>query len=675
MIQKVVKRDGRVVDFDKEHIRTAISKAFIALKEETPKIFIDADIITENVCCRLDKDMMKVEEIQNIVEEELMKTEPKIAKAYILHRQKRTEIRKAKVMIGIEDDLKLPLNSLLVLASRYLLKDEAGKIIETPKQMFIRVAKFIAEADLKFGKTAEQVEDLKNSFYELMSSLTFLPNSPTLMNAGTNLGQLSACFVIPIADDIMSIMKAVTMTAIIHKSGGGTGFSFSRIRPMGDVVQSTGGIASGALSFMRIFDVVTDVIKQGGKRRGANMGILRCDHPEIEGFITMKNTEGYMSNFNISVAITDKFMEAVKNNKLWHLINPRTGKAVYALPAISLWNQIVYQAYRNGEPAIVFIDRINEFNPVSDEFIEATNPCGEQPLSACESCNLGSINLTKFVRNGDIDWDRLVKAVHLAIHFLDNVIEMNSYPFKEIEDATLRNRKVGLGIMGFADLLIHLKIPYNSNDAVALAERIIKFIQVEARKESERLGLERGSFPNFEKSIFKTKYKAMRNATVTTIAPTGTISEIAGCSSGIEPLFAITYVRNVEETLGYDLKTINEQFENECIKNGIYSDSIIESVSGKSSIQDVLTIPVDIKKIFVTAHDIQPEWHVKIQAAFQKYTDNAVSKTINFPNKATPDDVENAFKLAYDLGCKGITVYRDASRQHQVICPSCTINT
>jgi len=670
LCEKVIKRDETIVPFEKNHIKNAIKKAMEAVNELNET---QLSQITLNVESKLNI-ISKVEEIQDMVEKILIEQNlSRVAKAYIIHRHKREEIRKLKARIGVEDDLKLPINSLIVLASRYLLKGENGEIIETTKQLFIRVAKAVAEADYIFGTPKGEIEQLQDKFYNLMTSLTFLPNSPTLMNAGTKIGQLSACFVLPIEDDTLSIMNTVTKAAIIHKSGGGTGFSFSKIRPVGDIVKSTGGIASGALSFMRIFDVVTDVIKQGGKRRGANMAILRCDHPEILEFISMKEKEGYLSNFNISVAITDNFMDAVINNKMFDLINPRNHKKVVSHKARVIWNSIIFCAWKNGEPAVVFIDRINSKNTIPTEIIESTNPCGEQPLTAYESCNLGSINLSKFVKNGVIDWESLKETVHLAVHFLDNVITINTFPFKEIEEATLKNRKIGLGVMGFADMLVMLKISYNSEEAIEIAEKIMKTIQEESRNESEKLGIERGSFPNFDNSIFKNKYKAMRNATTTTIAPTGTIGEIGGCSSGIEPLFSIMYIRNVEESIGYNLVTINSHFENECIKQGIYSENIIREVSKVDSIQNVLILPIEIKKIFVTSHDISPEWHVRMQATFQKYTDNAVSKTINLPYTATPNDIEKAFMLAYQLGCKGITVYRDKSRQQQIICLACDV--
>lgn len=573
---------------------------------------------------------------------------------------------KRELLAKLDKEPNLSPNAITVLKKRYLKKDETGKVIETPKEMFQRVAINIAEAEKRYV-TEKEYEKYLVKFYDMMVSLKFLPNSPTLMNAGKELQQLSACFVLPVEDSLDKIFEAVKHTALIHKSGGGTGFSFSRLRPKDDVVQTTKGVSSGPVSFMTVFDAATETIKQGGTRRGANMGILRVDHPDIMEFIYAKKDKSKLTNFNLSVAITEEFMEKVIKNEEYDLINPKTKKPVKKLNAKEVFDKMVQLAWEGGDPGIVFIDRINKFNPTPNEGeIESTNPCGEQPLLPYESCNLGSINLGKFVKNGSIDFEELRDVIHTSVRFLDDVIDMNCYPIPEIEKMTKKNRKIGLGVMGFADLLAMLNIPYDSEEAIDLAEKIMKFIQDEGRIASSELAKERGDFPNFKESIYpKMGFTNMRNATVTTIAPTGTISIIAGASSGIEPFFAIAFYRNVMDN--NKLIEVNPIFKERVKKEGIFSKELMDKIAESGTIHDIPEIPSHLKRVFVTAHEISPIWHVKMQAAFQKYTDNAVSKTVNFPNSATVEDIKEVYILAYKLGCKGITIYRDGSRDAQVI--------
>lgn len=563
-------------------------------------------------------------------------------------------------------ELALSRNALKVLEKRCLVKDENGNVVETPEGLFRRVSRTVAGGDSLYGAADETVKQTEEKFYDLMTSLRFLPNSPTLMNAGKRLGQLSACFVIPVGDSMEEIFDGVKYSAIIHKSGGGTGFSFSRLRPSGDVVASTGGISSGPISFMRAYDAATDTVKQGGARRGANMGLLRVDHPDILDFIRCKDDASNLNNFNISVGLTEDFMKAVESDAEYELLNPRSKKVVRTLRSKEVFHAIVKQAWKNGEPGIVFLDRMNAANPTPHlGEIESTNPCGEQPLLSFESCNLGSINLGQMVtEDGHVEWELLKKTIWTSVHFLDNVIDVNCYPLEQIDKMTKGNRKIGLGVMGWADMLVQMKLPYNSEEAFSLADEVIGFIAKEGKEASNQLARERGHFPNFNGSVYDGE-EWIRNATVTTIAPTGTLSIIAGCSSGIEPIFAVSFVRTVLE--GAKLIEVNPYFEKIAQERGFWSKDLMERIAETGSIQRFPEIPEDVKGLFVTAHDISPLDHIRMQATFQKHVDNAVSKTVNFSSEATMEDVEEVYIQAYRHGCKGVTVYRDGSRENQVL--------
>lgn len=681
-ITKIRKRSGIVVDFDQPKITNAIYKATVSIQQEDQKL---AEKLSKKVVGILEKKydsttIPTVEQIQDIVEEVLIKEKQiKLAKAYILYRKEHQKIREAKgSYLGLPElDTNLSVNSLRVLSKRYLRKNPNGKVIETPPQMFRRVANNIAQADARYDTLLSQPVDVtktEEEFYQVLTKLEFVPNSPTLMNAGKELQQLAACFVLPVGDSMEEIFDAVKWTALVHKTGGGTGFSFSRLRPKNDRVMSTKGVASGPVSFMTVFDAATETIKQGGTRRGANMGILRVDHPDILEFITAKENNDKLNNFNISVAVTEEFMKAVEQNTDYDLINPKDKTVIDRLNARKVFDLIVTLAWKNGDPGIVFIDRINFDNPTPQVGeMEATNPCGEQPLLPFEACNLGSLNLAKMVK-GDfalgeqvaIDWDKMRQTVRTSIHFLDNVIDMSNYPLPQITNMVHNNRKIGLGLMGWADLLIMLGIPYDSQEAVELGEKIMKFIADESKKMSQDLARDRGQFPNYEGSIFdKPGAPKMRNSTTNTIAPTGTISIIAGCSSGIEPLFAISYIRNVMDD--NELIEVNPLFEYVARREGFYSEELMKKIAEHGGVQGMDEVPAKWQRLFVVSHDITPEWHLKMQAVFQRHTDNAVSKTVNFPNDATVGDVEEVYMLAYRQGCKGVTIYRDRSRDVQVL--------
>jgi len=624
----------------------AIVKEIIAAEEPTRTDEIGAEVKT-------DTPDEEEQSITSIKKEEQTMAEPTI---------------QAGAKTQLSTDIALSENALRVLERRYLKKDEQGQPVETPEEMFRRVALTVAAAELVYEPSAD-VKAKEDEFYQTMVNLEFLPNSPTLMNAGRELGQLSACFVLPVEDSIESIFDAVKNTALIHKSGGGTGFSFSRLRPETDRVGSTGGVASGPVSFMRAFDTATDVIKQGGMRRGANMAILSVDHPDIVKFIHAKDDPTTFTNFNLSVAVTNEFMEAVKTEADYNLINPNTGDTQGKANATEVFNMIVASAWRTGDPGVVFIDKINDKNPTPQlGKIESTNPCGEQPLLPYESCNLGSINLNRMLKTSDgsteVDYVKLAKTIKTAVRFLDNVIDVNKFPLKEIEERTKETRKIGLGIMGFADMLIQMGVSYDSEEGLEVATQVMRFVNEEAVKASAELAKERGVFPAFEGSIYDIpEGPRPRNASCTTIAPTGTLSIIAGCSSGIEPLFALSYIHNILD--GARMVETNPYFEETARSEGFYSEELMETLATGTQLHSLEGIPDRVKRLFVTAHDINQEWHVRMQEAFQKSTHNAVSKTVNFPQEATEEDIARVYRMAYDLNLKGITVYRDNSRVEQ----------
>jgi len=676
MPPRVRKRTGELIDYNKDKVTSAIFKAIQSIGGNDFRLAEELSGLVQDYLYITNQEIIDVENVQDTIEKVLMEEgHSETAKSFILYRQKRKEMREAKSSTGIVDDCKLGLNAFKVLEARYLLRDESGRTIETPKEMFERVATYIASADTKFGNNPENA---KENFLRMMISLDFIPNSPTLMNAGTSVGQLSSVFAIPLEDSTENIFTGLKHAAIIHRRGGGTGFSFSRIRPRGDVVNKMHGVASGPLAFLKIFDIAIGEIKQGGRRSGANMAILRVDHPDVLDFITCKESQNIITNYNLSVGITDDFMKSLEKGENYNLINPRNGKVVGQLNAKRTLDLIATMAWKNGDPGIVFLDRIN--NPRSNPTpklgnIETTSPCGEQPLLPYESVILGSINLSSHVikdlekNSMVIDWHRLKRTVHNVVHFLDNATELNQLPLQETKDIVRGNRKIGIGVMGWADLLIKMKIPYNDEEAIKTADHVMKFINDEARATSCALAKTRGLFPNYYGSVYDNnqEYYRLRNACRTTISPTGTISIIASCSPSIEPLFGLSYLR---KTAQFEMLEINPLFEDIAREEGFYNEDLMRKIAQQGSVQNIEEIPEHIKKIFLTAMDLTPEEHVKMQATFQKHVDNAVSKTVNFPYYATVEDVREVFLLAYKLGCKGITIYRDGSKDRQVLSKS-----
>lgn len=671
-ITQIQKRDGRKVPFDPAKITNAMFKAFMAtnevggekksLKEAQRLTPIAVDLFSQTI----DGKTPSVETMQDVIEKVLMAAgHYETAKAYILYREKQEKTREAKAIIGVSDDLDLTLNQLKVIESRYLRHNENGEVIETPKQLFERVAKAVA-ANEKNDKDKWQ-----KLFLEMMTKMEFVPAGGYLRTAGTAKTMIANCFVLPVEDSMSGIFDSVKWMALVHQKGGGTGFNFSKLRPKGDYVVSSGGYSSGPVSFMKVFDAATQQVMQGGFRMGANMGILSIDHPDILDFITCKSEENNITNFNISVGITDKFMQALSKNADFDLLNPRDKTVVQTLPARTLFDQIVTLAWRTGDPGVIFLDAMNRHNPLIKTYgpMIATNPCGEQPLHPFDACNLGSINLARFITaDKKINWQRLEDVVRLAVRFLDNGIDISSYPIEQIAEMVAKNRRIGLGVMGWADMLYQLEIAYNSDEAFSLAEKIMRFIYVVSHNQSEKLAKEKGKFPNWKGSSYEEKGVPQRNLAITTIAPTGTISMVADCSSGIEPVFALSYVKNVVEDNG--LSYVNPYFtkalEHHVLDENLRTE-ILEKVAQTGSCQNVEGVPEKLREVFTTAHDISWQDHIKMQASFQKWTDNAVSKTINFPNSASIEEISQAYQLAWQLGCKGMTIYRDGSKDFQIL--------
>lgn len=669
-LDKITKRDGRVVPFEAKKIESVIQKAGEATGEfaghQVKKL--SKMVITELSNRFSGKAHPHVEDVQNTVEYILVREDHyKTAKAFILYREEHRKMREAREALGVKDDLGLSLNTLKVLEKRYLLHDENGKVIETPAEMFRRVATFVAAAEKRYKKgkkSAEIAQKYEEAFYEEMTSMRFLPGGRVLSNAGTATTCLSSCFVLPVEDSIDGIFDAVKWGAIIHKTGGGTGYNFSKLRPSGDYVSKSRGFASGPISFMQLFDAMCQTISLGGRQRGAMMGMLNVDHPDILDFITAKQN-GTLKNFNLSVGITDEFMRAVERDRDFALVSPKTGKKVHTVKARELMNLIASHAWQRGDPGLVFLDALQRDNALKRyEVIDSVNVCGEIPLPPFDACNLAAINLEKFVVDRSVDWDSLKSTVEIAVRFMDNVIEVNKFPLKQLTQTVANHRRIGLGLMGFAEMLFLLRIPYASRAGVQFADKLMKFIRTTAYGASEQLGKERGNFPLWAKSEFARRRKPMRNCALLTVAPTGTISMIPEVSGGIEPVFGLAFTKHVVQETG--LFYTNRIFEQTAKEEGFYSQRLIEEIARKGTLHET-TVPKWAKEVFVTAHDIAPEWHVRMQAAFQKYVDNSVSKTINLPNHATIDDVRKMYILAWKLGCKGITVYRDKSLDEQVL--------
>ncbi|MBU0459712.1 MAG: adenosylcobalamin-dependent ribonucleoside-diphosphate reductase [Nanoarchaeota archaeon] len=673
-LKKIIKRDGKIVPFDPHKIGEAIFKAAESIGGENQELSysLAEGIIGSLESNYLDQDL-NVDHVQELVEKTLIeKGHAKTAKAFILYRYKKNEQQRQQSLIlgrkSSEGNLKFSNEALSILERRYLLKDEYGHVIETPQEMLMRVAKNVAHADTFYQATKEEVKQSEEQFYQIMAELKFLPNSPTLMNAGTKTQQLSSCFVLPIEDTMEGIFGTLLDASIVHQRGSGTGFSFSRLRPQGDTVRRNLGVAAGPVTFMGVYDKALEAIRQGGVRPGANMAVLKVDHPDIIRFIEAKRDKRSLKNFNISVAVTDNFMKAVEEDRNYFLTNPKTGKYLGKLRARDVFAVITQSAWKTGDPGLIFIDEINRKHPAKHlGEIETTNQCGEAPLLPYEGCVLGSLNLNKFVdeEKQEILWEKLKETIQTAVHFLDNVIDMNSYPKKMIEENTKRTRKFGLGMMGFADLLCKLKVKYDSEDGLEIANRLMAFIKDIAYEKSQQLAEKRGVCPAWEGSDHQKVGRKMRNMNCLSIAPTGTISILGGASSGCEPLFAISYQRTL---LGdRELVYLNPAFEKIAKERGFYSPELIKKIARAGSVQDFKDVPKDVRDVFVTAQEILPEWHVKMQSTLQKHVDNSISKTINFPRSASIRDVENAYMLAWKAKCKGITIYRDGSYEDQVL--------